>query len=168
MLLLCLCLSPASLAALGAALAGALSAFAPPLAPQASAMGLPTCSSAADLAALAKLNRGRVMAGIDLGPLILAETPHAVFAAPYHRNIAGNTALLDTMLATPEAAARTLDAVGADYLALCPGSLDEKRYSGLAPEGLAARLARGEAIPFLAPVSMPAGSLKVWRVAGPR
>jgi hypothetical protein len=166
MLLLCLCLSPACLAAVGTASAGALSALAPSKAPEESVMDLPTCSSAADLAALGELDRGRVMAGIDLGPGILAETPHAVFAAPYHRNIAGNTALLDTMLATPEAAARTLGAVGADYLALCPGSLDEKRYSGLAPEGLAARLARGEAMPFLAPVAMPAGSLKVWRVVG--
>jgi hypothetical protein len=167
MLVLGLCLSPAGLAAVGEAAKVALSALAPSPAPEASTTGLPTCSSAEDLAALAKLDRGRVMAGIDLGPGILAETPHAVFAAPYHRNVAGNTALLDTMLATPEAAARKLGTLGADYLALCPGSLEETRYSGLAPEGLAARLARGEAMPFLAPVSMPASSLKIWRVVRP-
>jgi hypothetical protein len=168
MLLSCLCLSPAFLGALCAAAAGALSAIGPSPTSEASVMSLPRCSSPADLAALGKLDRGRVMAGIDLGPVILAQTPHAVFAAPYHRNSAGNTALLDTMLATPEAAARTLDAVGADYLALCPGSLDEKRYSRLAPDGLAARLARGEAMPFLAPAIMPESSLRVWRVVGSR
>ena len=43
------------------------------------------------------------MAPVDLGPAILAETDHEVFAAPYHRNNDGTLAMLQLMLAQPSA-----------------------------------------------------------------
>ena len=44
--------------------------------------------------ALARLPAGVVLAPIDMGPGILRRTGHAVVAAPYHRNNAGNLAAL--------------------------------------------------------------------------
>jgi hypothetical protein len=55
-----------------------------------------TCQRASDYAPLAKLSRGRVLAFIDSGPFILMKSEHAVFAAPYHRNQAGNLAMRRT------------------------------------------------------------------------
>ncbi|MDE2471426.1 MAG: hypothetical protein KGL35_22530 [Bradyrhizobium sp.] len=48
------------------------------------------------------------MAPIDLGPAILAQTNHEVFAAPYHHNNDGNLATLNPMLARPSAARQRL------------------------------------------------------------
>ena len=47
---------------------------------------------------LAHLPKGVVLGFIDAGPFILMETPHAALAAPYHRNIKGNAAMLDIFL----------------------------------------------------------------------
>src|SRR5581483_9934580 len=68
---------------------------------------------------LASLRPGLVAADIDLGPYIVALTPHRVVAAPYHRlaeGILANNAILGGQ---PEQAARRLAALGVDYLALC-------------------------------------------------
>ena len=70
-----------------------------------------TCQHASDYAPLAALPRGRVLAFIDAGPFILLKSKHAVLAAPYHRNQAGNLAMLDMFLAAPDdAKARMADA----------------------------------------------------------
>lgn len=127
-----------------------------------------TCWTPADIAPLRSLPPGRVMAAIDLGPKILEATPHAVYAAPYHRNGQGNGALFDVMLSEPDAAARRLGEVGANYVAVCPGSMDERRYALRAPNGLAARLASGETFGFLEPVALPGTGLRVWRVVALR
>lgn len=48
------------------------------------------------LTTLRALPNGLVLAPIDLGPRILAETNHRVLAAPYHRNVSGNLSALRT------------------------------------------------------------------------
>ena len=72
------------------------------------------------------------------------ETPHAVLAAPYHRDIRGNAAMLDVFLGTPGDAKPRLAALGVDYVAFCPGAPERYNYAAAAPAGLAAALARGE------------------------
>src|SRR6202000_3295322 len=66
------------------------------------------CQSLSTIASLKALPKGRVMATIDLGPAILAETDHEVFAAPYHRNNDGNLAMLKLMVAQPASAEQML------------------------------------------------------------
>ena len=61
-----------------------------------------TCRLPSDYAPLARLPRGLVLGFIDAGPFILMETPHSVLAAPYHRNLKGNTAMFDVFLGRPE------------------------------------------------------------------
>ena len=77
------------------------------------------CFRSANVRQLAALPPGLVAGDIDLGPYIVALSPHRVVAAPYHRleqGILANHAIVD---GTPEQALRTLAALGVDYVALC-------------------------------------------------
>lgn len=124
-----------------------------------------TCRTVSALAPLSSLPPGRIIAPIDLGPGILAATEHAVFAAPFHRNNDGNLAMIRAMMAAPDEARRILKERGADYVVLCRGSLELLELTEMAPDGLAARLGRGEAPHFLQPVALNgAGNLTAWRV----
>ena len=120
-----------------------------------------TCRRAADYAALKRLPPGRVLGFIDAGPFVLMETPHAVLAAPYHRNIQGNTAMLDAFLGAPDAA--RLKALAVDYVAFCPGAPERYNYAAAAPAGLAASLSRGELPKFLERVALDGNELAVYR-----
>ena len=97
-------LNPLTMIAIGAAGARAVEFASGSARPTVIADGPGTCRRAADYAPLRALAPGRVLGFIDAGPFVLMETPHAVLAAPYHRNIAGNTAMLDTFLSPPDAA----------------------------------------------------------------
>ena len=122
------------------------------------------CRSLSDVAFLQRLPKGRVMAPIDLGPAILAETAHDVFAAPYHRNNDGNAALIKLMLAPLPTARQILTDHRVDYLITCSAAPD-RNIIELAPEGLEARLSRGETPDFLERLDLdPAHKISVWRV----
>jgi hypothetical protein len=160
LLLLSVVASPVSLDAVGL--------FAKPLIdvifrPQAISDPSP-CRSLSDVAALTRLPKGRVMAPLDLGPAILAETTHDVFAAPYHRNNEGNTAMIKLMLAPLPAAQQILSDRRVDYVITCSAAPDPNIIK-LAPEGLEARLGRGEAPDFLEPLHLdPTHKISIWRV----
>jgi len=122
-----------------------------------------TCQTVSDVASMKQLPRGRVMAPIDLGPAILAESDHDVFAAPYHRNNDGNLAMLKLMLAPPPVARQILSDRRVDYVVTC--SSPEQDIVQAASDGLAARLGRGETPDFLEPLEVdPTHKLSVWRV----
>jgi hypothetical protein len=67
---------------------------------------------------LARLAPGRVLAPIDLGPRILLETGHAIVAAPYHRNNAGNRAAF-AAYADPARARAIIRAWSVRYVVAC-------------------------------------------------
>ena len=121
------------------------------------------CRSLSDVASLKRLPKGRVMAPLDLGPAILAETNHDVFAGPYHRNNDGNTAFLRLMLAPLPTAQQILSDRRVDYLVTCSAAPNGNIIK-LAPEGLEARLSRGETPEFLEPIDLgPAAKISAWR-----
>jgi hypothetical protein len=68
---------------------------------------------------LAQLPPGLVATEINYGPFVLALTPHAVVAAPYHRISAGMIAAYTILSAPPEDARRVADAYGVSYVAIC-------------------------------------------------
>lgn len=104
------------------------------------------------------------MAPLDLGPAILAETDHDVFAGPYHRNNDGNTAFLRLMLAPLPTAQQILSDRRVDYVVTCSAAPD-RNIIKLAPEGLEARLGRGQTPEFLEPIDPgPAAKISVWRL----
>lgn len=104
--------------------------------------------------------RSRLIASmIDFGPELLFRTPHAVVAAPYHRNT-GIIDNYDLLSARDDAAARALtDRLGIDLILLCPEKAEMRLYQGGkdAPT-LADRLAADEAPSWLRPMETPAGS----------
>jgi hypothetical protein len=77
------------------------------------------CFKTQNYAALAKLPPGLVVADIDYGPFLLALTPHAVLAAPYHRLSAGIVDAHRMFALPPDDARRIAVRVGATYLVVC-------------------------------------------------
>jgi hypothetical protein len=160
LLLLSVLASPVSLSGIGL--------FAKPLLdvifrPQALPDAAP-CRSLSDVASLKRLPKGRVMAPVDLGPAILAETADDVFAAPYHRNNDGNAALIKLMLAPLLTAQQILSDRRVDYVITCSTAPDLNIIK-LAPEGLEARLGRGETPDFLELLDLdPTHKISIWRV----
>jgi hypothetical protein len=163
LVVLALAVSPASFAALGLSAKPLIDLIFKPQMTIAE-RGASACRTVSDVASMIQLPRGRVMAPIDLGPMILASTDHAVFAAPYHRNNDGNLAMLKLMLAPIPAARQILSDRRVDYVVIC-ATAPEQDVVKLAPDGLAARLGRGETPDFLERLDLdPTHKLSVWRV----
>jgi hypothetical protein len=163
LVLLALAVSPASFAALGLSAKPLIDqVFKPPM--TIAERDASTCQTVSDVASMTQLPQGRVMAPIDLGPLILAETDHAVFAAPYHRNNDGIVAMLKLMLSPVPTARQILSDRRVDYVVTCAAA-PEQDLVKFAPDGLAARLGRGETPDFLEPLDLdPTHKISVWRV----
>jgi hypothetical protein len=163
LVLLALAVSPASFAALGLSAKPLIDqVFKPQM--TIAERDASTCQTVSDVASMTRLPKGRVMAPIDLGPMILADTDHAVFAAPYHRNNDGIVAMLMLMLAPLPAARQILSDRRVDYVVTCSAA-PEQDLVNLAPDGLAARLGRGETPDFLEPLDLDsAHKISVWRV----
>jgi hypothetical protein len=162
LILLAVAASPASLALFGLSARVLIEFIAPRMA--IADIHESKCQKVSDVASMIKLPRGRVMAPIDLGPAILLETDHAVFAAPYHRNNDGNAAMLKLMLAPLPTARQMLAERGVDYVVTCSAAPDLDLVR-LAPDGLAARHGRGETPEFLEPLDLkPVRDISVWRV----
>ena len=101
------------------------------------------CLTSSAFAPLAKLPPGLVAAPIDAGSHMLALTPQSVLAAPYHRNNAGNRAMLDAMLASPANAREILESHHVTYVMTCPSLTETATLAARAPQGLAAALISG-------------------------
>ena len=123
------------------------------------------CRKFEDIAPLARLEPGRVISYIDVGPAILVGSRHSVFAAPYDSNLRGYEVTFDILLGDDATAKRALVEHQIDYVAICPGSPERNNSRRAAPEGLSERLARGEVPPYLEPIAGdPAAPLKLFRV----
>ncbi len=104
--------------------------------------------------AYAGLNAGaemRILAPIIIGPHIIARTPHAVFAGPYHRNIQGIERSIDVLIGPADQAHAKLLDMGATHLVFCRGLRETTRYGDIWPDGLAAQLNRDEIPDWLEP-----------------
>ncbi len=114
-----------------------------------------SCRAPESFAPLARLPAGLAIAQIDAGPFLLAHTPHAALAAPYHRDNHGNLLALHVLAGPPEQAEALARRSGARWLFLC---VTEERsflsYVDKAPEGLAARIAAHHAPAWLKPVPL--------------
>jgi len=162
-LIAALMLNPLSLIAIGAVSVRAVEAATGAHRGVVISDGPGTCRRAADYAPLARLPQGLVLGFIDAGPFLLMETPHAVLAAPYHRDIKGNAAMFDVFLGTPSEAAARIAALGVDYVAFCPGAPERYNYVASAPDGLAAALSRGEVPNSLERIALDGTDLAVFR-----
>ncbi|MEI2736367.1 MAG: hypothetical protein V9G24_17290 [Rhodoblastus sp.] len=149
--------------------------FCLPFAPIAYAIALPadphveasrtsTCLRPAVLTPLDAAPAGLVLAPIDAGAHLLAFTHHAVVAAPYHRNNAGNRLSIDAFMAPPAEARGIALASGADYLAACTAMKRMQIMAERAPQGLAAELIAGRVPDWLEALDIKAAPNAIYRI----
>jgi hypothetical protein len=123
------------------------------------------CFKTANYARLARLPQGVVAAEVDFGSFVLALTPHAVIAAPYHRLSAGIIAAHQIFASPPDEARTILARFGASYVVTCgtrtePGINEAERSASLR-----GRLAAGAIPDWLRLVpAEPGNAFTVYRV----
>lgn len=128
--------------------------------------GRAACHYGHEMAALRRLPRSTLFAPLDVTPALLAWTGHRAIGSGYHRNPAAIHRVLETFLASPDRARALVLASHADYVVGCPGENETELYKRLAPNGLWARLERGERLSWLVPVDTGSRAL-AWRVIRP-
>jgi hypothetical protein len=110
------------------------------------------CLNSASYIALARLPAGLVATDISYGPFLLAMTPHAAMAAPYHRLGPGIVAAHGALASPPDEAHRIMARAGANYVMVCgprpPDGLAEPARS----RSLWGRLQAGAVPGWLEPV----------------
>jgi hypothetical protein len=124
------------------------------------------CTRNEAYAPLARLPAGLVATDINYGPYVLALTPHAVVAAPYHRVIGGMLTSEAILRASPDDARRTIEADRVSYVAIC----GHVTSTGVVPAAgtLWAELDAGRIPTWLEPIAGgQAGQFKVFRVRAP-
>jgi hypothetical protein len=124
-----------------------------------------TCDSFSQVRAIASLPPSTVFAPIDLTPEILVNTAHRAIGAGYHRGHDAMRKIIAAFLADPAHARPIVTATGASYIVACAGSNETSIYKKAAPNGLWARLERGERVDWLTPVALPGSPVLVWRVS---
>jgi hypothetical protein len=73
--------------------------------------------------------------------------------------------MLSAFLAAPQNARQILSGRQVDYIVMCSASAEQSDFVRLAPDGLAARLGRGETPDFLERLELdPTRKLSVWRL----
>ena len=123
-------------AVLSAGAIAAVQAAGNPAAKEGDSRVLAGCFKTASYAQLARLPQGVVATDIDYGSFVLAHTPHAVIAAPYHRLAAGIIATHRIFTLPPAEARGVLRAFGATYVVTCgrhvpPGMSAAERTASL-------------------------------------
>lgn len=121
------------------------------------------CMTLSNYADLARLPPGLVAAEINLGPSILAGTPHSVVTAPYHRMQRG---ILDgdhMLRWPPEAALKVMDARRVDYVVLCKASVSAASAAETEPDSLLVHLMTGR-VPRRLEEIPSSGTIRVFRV----
>jgi hypothetical protein len=123
------------------------------------------CPSLAALGPIARQPPGTVLTFVDLGPRLIAVTPHSALAGPYHRNARQIIDVMRTWRGDEANARATVERYRVDYVLICPNLSESTIYRSEAPRGFYARLAAGRAPSWLVPVRLPDGSpYRMWRV----
>lgn len=125
------------------------------------------CIQAEAYAGLSAGDPVRIHAPIILGPSVIARTPHAVFAGPYHRNIEGIERSNDVLIGPAAHAHQRLLDLGATHLLYCNGLRETTRYGTIWPDGLAAQMNRDEIPQWLEPadgLTQTEGVVRLYRV----
>ncbi len=122
------------------------------------------CESAKSVRALSVLAKGRFIAPFDMGPMILAQTPHMVLASSHHRNEKAMHDHIQIFRSAPDIAHRIMKERGINYLAACPEEAELGFYAKKDPAGLWAQISKRNAPNWLEPLPEVGKGIKVWRV----
>ncbi|MBC7284462.1 hypothetical protein [Hoeflea sp.] len=123
------------------------------------------CTDAAAMQALAREPAGVVAGPSNLGAHILRFTPHRALSAPYHRNQGGMLTELHAAMAPPADAVKFLRGAGVTVLAFCDSDPQVGSVAAAAPDGLYARMRKGDVPDWLEPVpETRSAALQLFRV----
>jgi hypothetical protein len=125
------------------------------------------CDVAANAQFLNRFAPTKIFAPMDMGPDILAYTRHSVVATAHHRAQASMRDVILAFSSSPEKAHSIITAHHAGLLAICTSLGETERYQADAPNGLMARLVRGDVPAWLRRVPTPASNgFRVWKIVG--
>jgi hypothetical protein len=126
------------------------------------------CGSMWGLRPVALQPKGMVFTFVDLGPRLIAVTPHDTVVGPYHRNGPQIADVMNAWRGSADQAHRIM--VGkyhSDYVLSCPRSSTTTIFMSEAPKGFYGQLERGQVPKWLTPVALPKDSpYKMWKVVG--
>lgn len=132
--------------------------------PQIETLSNDNCQSALSVGSLSSLPKGIFLAPFDMGPMILAQTPHEVLASSHHRNRIGMRDHIEIFRSPPTQAKAIIDRRGITYVATCPGEAEMLNYLHKNPSGFWAQLSKGNTPSWLEPLPDMSAGIKVWRV----
>ena len=104
------------------------------------------------------------MAGTGVAANLIGATHHSTVGAGYHRNDAGNMAMYRFFLSTPDRSREIARQWNVDYVIFCPGDFSEVDVTHKFSSSVAARLQRGETVPWLKPLALEGTPLRLYKV----
>lgn len=123
------------------------------------------CPTLPAMRAVALQPPGLVLTHVDMGPRLIAVTPHRAIAGPYHRNGDDILAIMRAFRGSPEFARRVVEERQVDYILICPNLSETTLYRRDAPRGFYVQLSRGQVPAWLERVDLGADSpFRMWRV----
>jgi hypothetical protein len=111
------------------------------------------------------LPQALLLGPIDSGGYLLAETHHAVVAGAYHRNNRGNRRAIEIFTGPIDEAEVRLRYSGARYVLICREQDEVVTTAKRSPDGLLARLLRGNVPSWLRAVPVTGTVLQVYELA---
>lgn len=130
-------------------------------------MQMSRCRYAQAARALDALPPTDLFAPLDIGPDLILRTHDSVVATGHHRGSAGMRDVIEAFIGTPDAAHAIITRRHAGLVVVCPDITEPATYVHYAPDGLMARLLKGQAPAWLEPVNLAPGShMLFWRVRG--
>jgi hypothetical protein len=126
--------------------------------------GRQACLMPAAFGNLAGSPATRVMAPIDLGSHLLLFTPHAVVAAPYHRNAQGVLDAFRFFNEPIEEGRAILTARGVSLVVICPAMSEIRGFVPHTADSFVTLFAEGRLPSWLREISQPDAVLKIYSV----
>jgi hypothetical protein len=123
------------------------------------------CQNYRGAEALNDLPTSRLMAPLDSSPSILQFTKHDVVATGHHRNDAAMADVIRTFISDEKTAEQILRKRDIAFVVTCMGNYELRLYADEAPNGLAAKLRRGQTPAWLTRLK-DYGPYQIWHVNG--
>jgi hypothetical protein len=122
------------------------------------------CDRLCALQKLANRPPETLLAGFDLGPVVIANTPHSVYGTCYHRLEAPLRETILFFQSSPDTAQQFMHAKGFRHILIAPGSAENALYIAKAPHGLMAQLVKGPVPAWLIEEDLGSSALRLFRV----
>ena len=122
------------------------------------------CQFSSSIEQLRRLPPSQLLVGLDAAPGILQHSDHKVIASGHHRNQAAMRDVITAFTGPPETLMSVLKRRDVRYIVVCAAAPEFVFYKGMNPEGVWARLDRGETFGSLVEQSK-LGPFRIWQVA---